>query len=532
MERAGTSDAIVEGVPDAGTVVERLDEVRADVEALLADRQRLATEARRHQQSAEGLAGGLGEMTTEMTRLETECQRLEELAQKAEREQATLADRLQATEAARQEATRRAEAAEVARDEAQARAAAEELARTNANVRASEAEAAREAAEARARDAEERTTEGQERTIRLTENTRRLHTLYQPWLPGEQDHDALVDNILEISVDLSDASKGAYLRAEEPFEIVATENFDEARTGSPLLTEIARRVVESREPLLINDPEEIAAIADDPLAAVITNVVAYPIVVREELSGVVVVANKPAGPFTGDDTRLLLGIGSHASTAVENGNLRREMEATYSGTIALLCDVIEAKDPYTHGHCDLVARMAVEIARDLSLSREEQRMIFEAGLMHDVGKIAISDGILLKQGPLLPAERDVIETHATIGADLVTNVPTLRHIAPVIRYHHEHYDGTGYPDGLAGEDIPLLSRILGVADAYEAMRATRPYRAALDPNEAYEELRQGAGTQFDSQVVELMLRAIDRGGPLMQPSPDDAPQTTVPGTWG
>ena len=532
MDSAGANDAIVEAAPDAGSVVERIDEVRADVAALVADRARLAAAARRHQQSAESLAGGLGEMTTEMTRLEADRQRMETRLQDAEREQATLVDRLQATAAAREEAASRAAAAETARDEAQARAAAEELARNNANARANEAGAAREAAEARARAAEARNTEGQERSVRLTEGTRRLHTHYDPWLPGVQENQALVDNILEISVDLSDASKGAYLRAEEPYEVVATENFDEAQSGSPLLTEIAKRVVESREPLVINDPEEIAAIADDPLAASMTNVVAYPIVVREELSGVVVVVNKPDGPFTDDDTRLLLGIGSHASTAVENGKLRREMEAAYSGTIALLCDVIEAKDPYTHGHCDLVARMAVEMARELGLSRGEQRVIFEAGLMHDVGKIAISDGILLKQGPLLPAERDVIETHATIGADLVTNVPTLHHIAPVIRYHHEHYDGTGYPEGLAGDDIPLLSRILGVADAYEAMRSTRPYRAALDPNEAYEELRQGAGSQFDAEIVEVMLRALDREGPLMQASNDGAPPATVPGTWG
>jgi len=401
---------------------------------------------------------------------------------------------------------RRAEA-----DAEQARAEADALARALAGERQELAERLRraEAAAERARAASEeqarRAAERERRSARLVEETCRLHLLQ---LAQATERDTLFDNILEISVELTGAEKGAYLRPAHPFDILATERFDEARPDSPLLDAAAARVTERQELVVLNNPGEIAALADDPLAASLRNLVGYPIVVREQLTGVVVVANKRDGAFTEEDTQLLLGIGNHAAVAMENRRLRHDIEAAYAGTVALLCDVIEAKDPYTHGHCGEVSALSLATARELGLGPGEQQEAFQAGLLHDVGKVAVSDGILFKPGSLLPAEREVIEVHPAVGADLVRRVPALRHLAPIIHHHHERWDGTGYPDGLSGEAIPLLARVVGAADAYQAMRSTRPYRSALDEAAARGELREGAGTQFDPRVVEAVLRVL------------------------
>jgi putative nucleotidyltransferase with HDIG domain len=422
------------------------------------------------------------------------------------------ADRARWESDARQQQERAEQAHQSADAAEQARASAEARARTLEGERQALAgqlqhtEAAAEQARAEAENAANRVVMVEQRSSRLIRETCHLHALQLAELMAP---DTLYDNILEVSVELSGAEKGVYLSPAHPFDILATEQFAEARPESGLLGALAARVAERQDLIVLNDHDEIASLADDPLANVVRNLVGYPIVVRERLTGVVVVANKRTGPFTEEDTQLLLGIGNHAAVALENRRLRRDLESTYAGTVALLCDVIEAKDPYTHGHSEEVAALAMATARELGLGPEEQQAAFQAGLLHDVGKVAISDGILLKPGALLPAERVVIEAHSGVGADLVRRVPALSDLAISVHHHHERWDGTGYPDGLTGEAIPTLARIVGAADAYQAMRSIRPYRPPLDEARARVELREGAGTQFDPRVVDAMLRVLD-----------------------
>jgi len=399
--------------------------------------------------------------------------------------------------------------AEAAHDEAMAAAAAAIAEREALEERLREAELRVDQARAESKARERQAAQERQRIHQLVEETGRLHAR-ESGSHATDDRESLFENILEASVQLASAEKGVYLQPTEPFDILATERFDEAQSTSVLLDAVARQVAERQEPLVLNTALEIRAVADDPLAASLRNLVGYPIVTGERLTGVAVVANRRDGEFTDEDTRLLLGIGSHAAVALENRRLRRDAEVSYAATIALLCNVIEAKDPYTHGHCEEVAALALATARELGFGPEDQHVIFQAGLLHDVGKIAVSDGILLKPGDLLPAEREVIETHASVGADMVDQVPALQNLTGVIRHHHERHDGTGYPDKLAGDDIPLLARILGVADAYEAMCSDRPYRPALEPEAARAELRRVAGTQFDAEIVTALLRVLDQ----------------------
>jgi putative nucleotidyltransferase with HDIG domain len=345
-----------------------------------------------------------------------------------------------------------------------------------------------------------------ERAAHFHEQLQLLHRLE---LVQQLHPENIYERILFASVQIVGAERGVYLEADSDLEIRARYQFDQARSHSKLLLGMVERIRAKPEVVVLNDHKAMAELADDPLTKSIRNLAAYPIIIKEQLQGMVVIADKQFGPFTEEDTNLLLGVGNHATIALENRHLRREIEEAYTGMLSLICDAIEAKDAYTRGHCEEVALFALAIARKLELSDAEQEYVFKSGLLHDVGKIAISDGILLKPGALLPAEREVIETHATIGADLIHNVPRLQPLVDIVLHHHERYDGKGYPQHLTGEDIPLLARILAVADVYSTMLADRPYHAARTREEAQQELERGAGTQFDPKIVKTFLEILD-----------------------
>jgi HD-GYP domain-containing protein (c-di-GMP phosphodiesterase class II) len=176
------------------------------------------------------------------------------------------------------------------------------------------------------------------------------------------------------------------------------------------------------------------------------------------------------------------------------------------GLTRSLTAALDAKDSYTYGHSERVARIAVELGRELGLQEDELGDIYLTGLLHDVGKIGIRDAVLTKRGPLTPEEFEHVKQHVTIGYAILSDLRPIRNLLPGVLYHHERVDGSGYPDGLAGDAIPLLARILAVADAYDAMSTTRPYREAIPCRKVEEILVQGAGSQWDRQVVEAFLR--------------------------
>ena len=183
----------------------------------------------------------------------------------------------------------------------------------------------------------------------------------------------------------------------------------------------------------------------------------------------------------------------------------------FCSSLGVLVNVIEAKDPYTRGHCESVARLAVEVARHLGFEGKALEEMQCAALLHDIGKVGVPDSVLFKPGKLLPEEFAVIKRHSTIGSALLSYVPELRHIAPIIRHHHERMDGSGYPDGQAGEQIPLAARIIGAVDAFDAMTSARPYREPVAPRSAVAELRRCAGSQFDPQVVNALEQVVLAG---------------------
>jgi putative two-component system response regulator len=186
--------------------------------------------------------------------------------------------------------------------------------------------------------------------------------------------------------------------------------------------------------------------------------------------------------------------------------------------ITTLALTIEARDPYTGGHCERLARYATALGRALGVDGALLKALRLGGFLHDLGKIAIPDRILLKPGPLDPEERAVMQTHAAIGADLVRDMRTLDDVRPLIRHHHERYDGSGYPDGLRGEGIPLGARILAIVDVYDALRTARPYKAAMSHAQAVAILqRETAAGAWDPQLVSAFIQLFEGPAPQLSP---------------
>lgn len=200
-----------------------------------------------------------------------------------------------------------------------------------------------------------------------------------------------------------------------------------------------------------------------------------------------------------------------------------ENRQLFLGIIRSLAAAIDAKDPYTHGHSERVTRYSELIAQQLGLSPEEIEKIQIAALLHDVGKIGISDAILQKPSLLTDEEYAVMKQHPELGGNIMSQIQQLEAIIPGMRYHHESLDGTGYPRGLKGEQIPLAARIIGVADAFDAMTTERPYQKPFTAHEALEKIRSMAGRKFDDKVVDALVKAY-RGGFVHPPAPGEVSQ--------
>lgn len=192
-----------------------------------------------------------------------------------------------------------------------------------------------------------------------------------------------------------------------------------------------------------------------------------------------------------------------------NAELYQQQREFFAGVVRALTSAIDAKDPSTCGHSDRVARVAVRLAEELGLPRKSIDTIYLSGLLHDVGKIGIDDQVLRKPGTLTAEEYEQIKTHAEIGFRILKDIKQLGDVLPVVLHHHEQWDGKGYPHGLAGESIPLLARIVAVADSFDAMSSDRPYRSGMAEERLDAILRDGAATQWDAEVIAAFFRARD-----------------------
>lgn len=194
------------------------------------------------------------------------------------------------------------------------------------------------------------------------------------------------------------------------------------------------------------------------------------------------------------------------ATHAANTDLFEEQERTLVGVVTAMVNALDARDPYTRGHSHRVALVSRLISRKVGLNDDDAEDIYLSGLLHDVGKIGVADHVLLKNGPLDPEERQQIERHTVIGHAILSPVRQLHHVLPGVLHHHEQIDGSGYPSGLQGENIPLAGRILAVADAYDAMTTSRPYRKAMPIEKAEAILLEGAGSHWDETIIDAFFQ--------------------------
>ncbi len=279
----------------------------------------------------------------------------------------------------------------------------------------------------------------------------------------------------------------------------------------------------------VSDPDEMASLLEG-FPTDLRPLVVFPLRVKDELRGALMVARERA--FTPDEIVRIRQIVDQGAVALDEVQLVKELEAMNWGTLRALARAIDAKSKWTAGHSERVVRLAVALGEEIGLSARELDTLERGGLLHDVGKIGIPANVLDSDAPLSDEERRLMNHHVLIGARILEPVAAYADAIPIVLYHHERWDGKGYPAGLAGEGIPLLARVLSVADAYDAMASTRPYRGSLTPASAIKVIRGLAGTQFDPRVVEAFERVMARDVHLWRDFTAMTDEVAVPGGRG
>jgi putative nucleotidyltransferase with HDIG domain len=234
-----------------------------------------------------------------------------------------------------------------------------------------------------------------------------------------------------------------------------------------------------------------------------------PLSTKGELVGFLIVSPKQSTqPYSHDDQVILSTLANQTAVAIDNARLYEDLEATFVQTVVTLANAIDMRDTYTSSHSQRIAEWAANIARMMGCNPQEVQAIYWGGLLHDIGKIGIPDSILQKPSKLDESEWQIIRQHTILGAQLVSPIKKLADVAPIIECSHERYNGSGYPHGLKGEEIPLGARIIGVVDSYSAMRDERSYKKPLSHQEAVDELLRNSGILFDPEVVDIFLHSL------------------------
>ena len=328
-------------------------------------------------------------------------------------------------------------------------------------------------------------------------------------LESEED---LLHTILNDAVSTLDAQRGAIVLAEGPqgplkLRALATgQQQVSSRTG--FSQNLAQRSFMRGESILCSsveeDPELVGArsIAEGTMASVLCVVLRTP---RKRL-GVLHLDRGPLqAPFTKDDLHLADAMAAHVSAGIESAQLLRKQRELFLATVTVLAQAVEMRDECTGNHTKRVTEYSCLLAQQLNVPKEEIELVRIGTPLHDIGKIGIDDSILKKQGKLTTEEFEIMKTHATIGAKILEQVSELANVIPIVRSHHERWDGKGYPDGTAGENTPRMARIVAVADAFDAMTSDRPYRRGLAPEVAFAELDKQKGKQFDPEAAVAFL---------------------------
>ncbi len=234
----------------------------------------------------------------------------------------------------------------------------------------------------------------------------------------------------------------------------------------------------------------------------------FPLIIESQIFGILSI--KTSVVLTTDNEHKILYLLQRTAERMENVVLYQELYENTLSTLYSMAKIMDARDPYTSQHSTRVTSLAIMQADHLGLDEIDRDILYVSSKLHDIGKVGIPDSILLKPGPLTQEEFSVIKKHPDIGADILKSISIMQRETEIIRHHHERYDGKGYPSGIKGNDIPLLSRIIALADTFDAMTSERPYRVALSTKQAILEIKRCKGTQFDPYLAESFVKIIDQ----------------------
>lgn len=287
-----------------------------------------------------------------------------------------------------------------------------------------------------------------------------------------------------------------------------------AGTRLPRGVGIVGAVMRDSKPLIVNnakaDPRHYDAIDQNTMLTT-QSLLCVPLISGAQTFGVIELMNRVDGtPFTTEDRDTLFAFALQAAIALENARLYSDLKGAFAEIVRVMTNALEARDSYTAGHTERVTKLALETARELGWSPAQMEILEIGALTHDIGKIGVPDSILHKPHGLTDDEYERMKSHPVAGANMLMGIKTLQPLLPYILYHQERYDGQGYPFGLKGEEIPIEARLIAVVDAFDAMTSTRPYRTAMADEVAVAELVKHRGVQFDPNVVDALLRVLER----------------------
>ncbi len=354
-----------------------------------------------------------------------------------------------------------------------------------------------------------------------TQKLQELQTLYEvsKTISASIELDQLLDNIMAMATKVMNSETSSILMLDEKtneltFQIAQGDKGEEVKRLIRLKVGqgIAGWVAQTGENCIVPDTSKDPRFykeGDAKTKFVTKSLICVPLKHKDKIIGVLEVLNRKGDiPFNDHDTELLELLASQCSSPIVNAQLYQNIRNLYKSTLKVLANALDAKDSYTHGHSQRVAEYSLAIAGELGLSPKEKDDLEFAALLHDIGKIGIRDNILCKPGKLTDEEFKIIQMHPVMSAEILAPVDFLTDKIPIVKHHHERFDGRGYPSKLKGEEIPLGARIICVADTFDAMTSNRSYRKGLPAEVALEELKRCSNAQFDPIIVEMFLRVF------------------------
>ncbi|MCX8064384.1 MAG: HD domain-containing protein [Candidatus Hydrogenedentes bacterium] len=347
---------------------------------------------------------------------------------------------------------------------------------------------------------------------------KRLRAVYQAnqIIASEQNINELFAKIMDQIFALLPADNGAILLWHKRKKCLTPEFVISRGEEFTICSSVVNRAFDRREAILIQDALRDSKYKCSSSSSIIRNkihsIMCVPLIYQEHCLGVIYVdSRKSSTEFTQEDLEMLVALAGPSAIAMRNAQYLEMIKQGYKDTLTAIANAVELRDHYTIGHTWRVTQFALEIAKILGWSESKLEEVYMGGVLHDVGKIAVDDSILRKSQPLTDEEFEKMKIHPLKGAELLRDIALFQPIVPYCLYHHERYDGKGYPYGLSGKNIPPEGRLIAVADTFDAMTSNRPYRKGMEPELAIEKIIESKGAQLDPEYVDALVEAYNSG---------------------